>query len=92
MYPTYENGCMVIVKQIKKLTDIQYGSAFILVTQEQRILKRIFPGSTSDTLKLASDNSELRKDGEAKYPTYEILKEDILKLFIVKGTIKRTET
>lgn len=92
MYPTYDNGCMVIVKEVKEKSFIQYGSAYLVITNEQRIVKRMYEDETDNRfVLLASDNPEQRKDQKVKYPTYRLEKEAINRLFLVKGTIKRTE-
>jgi len=92
MYPTYENGCMVIVKEIKDKSFIQYGSVYLVITNEQRVVKRIYEDDDDpEMLLMASDNPELRKDQKPKYPTYKMRKSLIKRLFLVKGTIKRTE-
>lgn len=92
MYPTYENGCMVIVKEIQDKSAIQYGSVYLVITIDQRVVKRLYEDEDDAAyVLLASDNPELRKDGKAKYPIYKVSKESIKKLFLVKGTIKRTE-
>lgn len=92
MYPTYENGCMVIVKEIKDKSFIQYGSVYLVITNEQRVVKRIYEDDDDpEMLLMASDNPELRKDQKPKYPTYKMRKSLIKRLFLVKETIKRTE-
>lgn len=91
MYPTYENGCMVIVKQIINLSAIQFGSVYLIITDEQRVVKRLYEDDDFNFIVLASDNPEARKDGKPKYPSYRVKKEHIKKLYLVKGTIKRTE-
>lgn len=91
MYPTYENGCMVIVKEIKRKEAIQYGSVYLVITDEQRVVKRLYEDEDPNQILLASDNPEVRKDGKVKYPAYRVRKDLIRKLFLVKGTIKRTE-
>lgn len=91
MYPTYENGCMVIVKKINNLKAIQYGSVYLIITDEQRVVKRIYEDDNPDWLQLASDNQELMKSGKPKHPTYRVEKKYIKQLYLVKGTIKRTE-
>lgn len=91
MYPTFENGCMVIVKEIKRVEAVQYGSVYLVITDEQRVVKRLYEDEDVNFVLMASDNPETRKDGKTKYPTYRLEKKHIKKLFLVKGTIKRTE-
>lgn len=91
MYPTYENGCMVIVKKINNLKAIQYGSVYLIITDEQRVVKRVYEDDDPDWLQLVSDNQELMKSGKPKHPAYRVEKKYIKFLYLVKGTIKRTE-
>lgn len=91
MYPTYENGCMVIVKEIKRKEAIQFGSVYLVLTDEQRVVKRIYESEDEEYLILASDNPESQKNGLPKFPQYKVKKEVVRKIFLVKGTIKRTE-
>lgn len=91
MYPTYENGCIVLCKRIKDLEVISYGEVYLIVTAEQRLLKRIQKSTLKDTVLLVSDNDELRNNGTRRYEPFDLPKKKIKHLFIVKGSIKRNQ-
>ena len=91
MYPTYENGCIVLCKRIKDLDVISYGEVYLIVTAEQRLLKRVQKSTLKDTVLLVSDNDELRNNGTRRYEPFDLPKKKIKHLFIVKGSIKRNQ-
>jgi phage repressor protein C with HTH and peptisase S24 domain len=91
MYPTYESGCIVLCKEIKEIDIIMYGEVYMLVTSEQRMLKRIVKADSPEDVQLLSDNDEFRKDGNRKYEPFDIPRKKIKKLYLVKGMIKRNQ-
>lgn len=91
MYPTYENGCIVLCKRIKDLDVISYGEVYLIVTTEQRLLKRIQKSTLKDAVLLVSDNDEIRNNGTRRYEPFDLPKKKIKHLFIVKGSIKRNQ-
>ena len=91
MYPTYENGCIVLCKRIRDLDVISYGEVYLLVTAEQRLLKRVQKSQMKDNVLLVSDNDELRNNGTRRYEPFDLPKKKIKHLFIVKGSIKRNQ-
>lgn len=91
MYPTYENGCIVLCKRIKDLEVISYGEVYLIVTAEQRLLKRIQKSTLKDAVLLVSDNDEIRNNGTRRYEPFDLPKKKIKHLFIVKGSIKRNQ-
>lgn len=91
MYPTYENGCIVLCKRIKDLDVISYGEVYLIVTAEQRLLKRVQKATQKDSVLLVSDNDELRNNGTRKYEPFDLPKKKIKHFFIVKGSIKRNQ-
>ncbi len=91
MYPTYENGSIVICKRINDLDVIQYGEVHLIVTKEQRLLKRIKKSDDKDSLLLVSDNYEAQKENKLRYEPFDLKKDKIKHLFIVKGSIKRNQ-
>ena len=91
MYPTYESGSIIICKRILDLDVIQYGEAHLIVTGEQRFLKRLKPNKDEDKITLCSDNFDAKNEEKRRYEDFAIRKDKIKHLFIVKGSIKRNQ-
>lgn len=95
MLPNYPPGC--VVGLIKKSTGfIQPGEVYVIETRNERLLKRLFYKddlTNSDTLICVSDNTHIfdggARHGKLAYPPFEVSREEIIKLFIVTGVIKR---
>lgn len=88
MYPHYCPGEIIAVKRILNLDIIQWGEAYLVVTDDEanslRTVKYVHPGLTNDTLILRAANPDYAGD-------MVIPKRHILGLFIVKGKIKRNQ-
>jgi transcriptional regulator with XRE-family HTH domain len=91
MDPTFENGCIIICKKIKDLSVLQFGEAYLVVTHEQRFVKRILKSPNSKKVLCTSDNSESTSEGMRKYSDFDLDMKKILHLFIVKGSIRRSQ-
>ncbi len=82
MLPTLHSGSIAICKEWKQ-SFIEYGFIYLIITKEHhRMIKYIQPGSSEETITCESENSF--------YKPFEIQKEDILKLYLVKGSIDRS--
>lgn len=91
MYPTFENGCIILCKRIHDLDVIQYGEVYLIVTQEQRLLKRVKKSTEKGSLLLVSDNYEAQKENKLRYEPFDLHKNKIRYMYIVKGSIKRNQ-
>lgn len=81
MSPLYKSGSIVLLKQWKE-NFIEYGQVYLLVTRNgTRLLKQIQPGHDHAHVTCVSMNSQ--------YSPFQILREDILCLYAVKGGIAR---
>lgn len=82
MFPTLQNGSIALCKEWKQ-SFIEYGFIYLVITREfHRMIKYLKPGSTDETVTCESENKF--------YEPFEIRKEDILKLYLVKGCIIRS--
>lgn len=90
-YPTYENGVIVICKRIKDIELIAFGEYHLIITPEQRLLKRVLKSEHKDRILAVSDNQETRNGGKRVYDNFEIAKSKIKQLYLVKGCIKRNQ-
>ncbi len=87
MSPEIKSGDYIICKKILVSPDtiIQLGEKFLIVTKDnQRMVKVLKKGSLTETILCVSTNSE--------FEPFEIKKESIHSLFLIKGVIKRTTT
>lgn len=92
MYPTYENGSVIMCKKVSDKSLIVYGEAYLIVTKDYRMVKRLQRSEIKGNVLACSDNEEERnKNGKKKYEPIEIPIDKILFLYIVKGVIKRNQ-
>jgi hypothetical protein len=79
MYDKILPGAIVFVKQIVDISVIEYGQVFIVITEEQRMVKyvRRHPTRPDDMVLLRSHNNH--------YDDIDLLKEKIINLLLVKG-------
>ena len=82
MYPLIKGGQIVLMAEwLERFVD--WGRIYLVVTKNgYRAIKRVFPGSTDETIICKSENN-------AEYPPFEVNKEDVHKLYLVKGWIYR---
>lgn len=92
MYPTYENGTVIMCKKINDKTLIIYGEAYLVVTKDYRMVKRLQKSENKGSVIACSDNEEERDTrGKKKYEPFEIPIDKIIHLYLIKGVIKRNQ-
>lgn len=88
MHPYYCSGEIVAVKRIFNMSIIQWGEAYLVVTNDSanslRTIKLVFPHKDENKIILRACNPEYIGDTT-------IDKKDILSMFIVKGKITRNQ-
>lgn len=88
MYPQYCAGEIVAVKQILNFDVIQWGEAYLVITNSNandlRTIKQLHYCEDESKIILRASNPNFRGDTK-------INKEDIRSLFIIKGKIKRNQ-
>lgn len=88
MYPQYCAGEIVAVKQIFNFEVIQWGEAYLVVTNSNandlRTIKQVHYCDDESKIILRASNPNYRGDTK-------INKEDIRSMFIIKGKIKRNQ-
>nr|WP_320058823.1 XRE family transcriptional regulator [uncultured Bacteroides sp.] len=89
MYDMYMSGDTIFVREIKDKTLIDNGQPYVVITQEDRLLKMVY--IESGGLKLVSFNPICNPDGRRKYPDMEIEGSRILHLYKVVGKLARTQ-
>lgn len=81
MLPLYKSGQIIILKEWKE-SFIDYGNVYLVITKKgNRMVKYLRKGSDADHVLCVSENKE--------FDSFEILMDDILRLYLVKGSIAK---
>ena len=92
MSPEYRAGDIVFVRQILDASDIDYGSAYVIITRNERVLKCIYQSKhDSDCLRLTSLNEDTNRHGDRLFPDKDIKKDSILFIYKVVGMFRREQ-
>ena len=92
MLPEYRPGDIVFVRQVLNPSDIDFGRAYVVCTQSDRVLKCIYPSKHDATLlRLTSINEETNRAGDRLYPDKEVEKDNILFIYKVVGLFRREQ-
>lgn len=95
MLPNYPPGCVVGLVPVTS-SYIEPGEVYVVETVDRRMLKRLFykdDAPAGDVFTCVSDNTMKFENGgrhgKLAYPSFDIQKSEIIKLFSVTGVIKR---
>lgn len=81
MLPLYKSGQIIILKEWQE-SFIDYGNVYLVVTKKgNRMVKYLRKGSDAEHVLCVSENKE--------FDSFEILMDDILRLYLVKGSIAK---
>lgn len=83
----YPDGCVLAVREVLDTRLLVPGKVYVIETTEYRVTKRYQLGSSPDTIALYSSNTEKYEDGRLVYEPFEVLKDDVRKMFAVLGYI-----
>ena len=90
MYPSIENGSMILCKKVNDKSIILYGEVYFVVTNDYRMVKRLRKSTKKGHVVAASDNHNGHDHPDGKtYADIEIPVDKIVHLYLVKGSIKR---
>lgn len=89
MYDMYMSGDTIFVREIKDRSLIDNGQPYVIITQEDRLLKLVYMEESG--LKLVSFNTVCNPDGRRKYPDMKIEGDQILYLYKVVGKLARNQ-
>ena len=81
MYEKYRSGDIIVCKEVHDRSVILYGEVYLVVTNGFRTIKYLRKAEQPQQIILAPENKN--------YDPVEIARDDILKLYIVKGKIER---
>lgn len=90
MSPTIESGSLVGCKRVER-TSLTFGDLFLIVTDKERLVRRVLVSSVKGTVLAVCDNDERTPEGLKVYHDLEVPVKKIEHLFAVKTvvTIKR---
>ncbi|HRH83553.1 MAG TPA: S24 family peptidase [Bacteroidia bacterium] len=91
MIPNYPPGCLIGLRRIfDGLFD--YGSVYVIETEDNRFVKRVFKGKDDEAIQLYSDNDQTydsgARSGMLMYEPFNLPKKLIKRLFKVVGCAK----
>lgn len=94
MMPNYPAGALIGLRRILDgLFD--YGSVYVIETEDNRFIKRIFKGKDDASIQLYSDNDQTYDSGARKgllmYEPFNLPKSYIKRVFKVVGTVKSND-
>lgn len=88
MTPNYPSGSLI---GLRKISDglFDFGAVYVIETEDNRFIKRIFKGKDDDHIQLYSDNDSLYTEGARKgmqmYENFDLHKKHIKRVFKVVG-------
>lgn len=92
MYPTVENGSLVLCKKVMDKGVILWGELYVVITGDYRMVKRLQRAVKETRIICVSDNEELRRNNDKRYEPMEVERDKIRNLYLVKGIIKKTQS
>ena len=91
MYPTFVSGCWVLCKEIVDKDVIKYGECHLIMTADHLMIKRLLKSNNEEFVTLSSDNYHAKDEDRKRYAPIEMPKAKILKLWIIRGALKKFE-
>lgn len=82
MYPTISPGDYIVIEKIEDKKTIQYGRPYVVVGKEGPVIKRVHSNESQKKYTLKSDNT--------MYEPYEINKNDVISIWLVRNYLLRT--
>lgn len=92
MYPTIENGSLVLCKRVNDKSVIMYGEIYLIRTADYLMVKRLQKNESHENVLCTSDNFEQRNEKYRRFEPFELPVDKIIDLYLVKGIIKKTQS
>jgi len=92
MYPTIENGSLILCRKVNDKSVIMYGEIYLIRTADYLMVKRIQKNGKSSNVLCTSDNFEKRSEDFRRFEPFELPVDKIIDLYLVKGIIKKTQS
>lgn len=90
MTPVYRPGDIIFVKKEPEVDRIEWGRAYMVITQNERVLKCIYKSThDNDLIRLTSYNEDTNRHGDRLYPDREIRKDEVLYIYRVEAMFRR---
>lgn len=81
MYSKYAAGDIIAIKDAPNMNEIQFGQVYVVITNDNRVLKYVRKGKDDKYLKLVSENP--------KFDDMEVERKNIRAMFLVLGKITK---
>jgi len=89
MFPKYQAGCMIALKEIIDPDNIVYGEDYVVETSEQRVLKRLMKSEKGEEyIELNSINPQKDDRGRAVFAPKDIHLTKLRRIFKVLGQVR----
>jgi transcriptional regulator with XRE-family HTH domain len=92
MYPTIENGSLILCRKVSDKSVIMYGEIYLIRTKDYLMVKRLQKNSEKGHVLCTSDNFEQRNDKFKRFEPFELSIDKIIDLYLIKGIIKKTQS
>ena len=90
MTPVYRPGDIIFVKKEPEVDRIEWGRAYMVITENERVLKCIYKSThDNDLIRLTSYNEDTNRHGDRLYPDREIRKDEVLYIYRVEAMFRR---
>jgi SOS-response transcriptional repressor LexA len=93
MSPNYTSGSVVVMKEVRNKALILPGEDYMVETSEYRVLKRLQKSEVKGCVLACSTNEEVWERGSMKgkaiYEPFDIFIDDITRLYLILGTVRR---
>jgi hypothetical protein len=83
----YPKGCILALKKVQDRRLIVPGKDYVIETTENRVTKKVQLGSDGTYIRLHSTNNETYPDGTLIHQPYNVLVDDIERMFEVLGYV-----
>lgn len=83
MYPKINNGDIILCKRLHDLEVVPLGEIYLIITDEQRLIKYIRKADRQEHFLLVSENP--------KFDPFELHRGKIRQLYLVKGRIEKNQ-
>lgn len=88
MLPGFAPGSIMVCKRIRNRKYFTYGTPYLIVTKDYKIMRRIHRSDKSGNVYCCADNLE-KRNGRRIFEDIELPVSEIIQLFMVKGVLIR---
>ena len=96
MYPEYQSGSIVALKEVFNKRLIIYGQDYLIETSEYRVIKRLQKSNEKNSWLACSLNQEIWESGELQgrliHEPFDINLDDVIRIYQVVGSVRRNHS